>query len=417
MLELDLENALIGKEGYVLCHSYFSSGESSLQMTLAASNVESIQIGISLYKCTHLNLCTIYFYIEGQAFRLKYEISTNCWIYLCMSFDLLKQEISLGIANNSVFRHKLEDSQIKAPADVQKISIWWEDEIFGVRFPEKITLINIHSNDRKVDKFKCGEPGDIYSWKMEGWKSGKQNLALLTSLESNYQTCQSIFQIHILPKLYFYDALKMCKNILGSMYYEDTVFEELTYLKGNKKPFTELGFWIPYTDEKGEGVFRNVYSNSTFKNITEYFMLGQPNGKGYENCLNFKLRSAGLWDSTCLENYFSLCKIPKSSPYMTLRGLCQESLVERSFTPGNIDGKFIWKGHRHASIQYTDRWFLNDRISNDIWGESEASYDSLLIGTHVWTIYNDKRCFNKVYTANLSLRLNSYYYILINLDL
>ena len=411
MLELDLKNELDKKDGFVLCLSYFSSGASLIKIKLQ-SNVQYIQIGILFYECK--TSCQVYFFIDGQSFRpalLEQEIS-NIWIFICMGFDLVKQEISFGIANKIVFHYKHATSLI-ALHDVNNVNIWWEDHFNDIKFPEKFSLFNIHSNDRTVDKFKCGEPGDIYSWNVEAWKNSinEKNTTFTVSKESTYQTCQASFQVYALPKLRFSNSVKLCNKVNGEMYYEDPSLMELAHLEGyrNKKKWeTTYPFWLPYTDEDEEGVFRNIFTNSIFENLTSYASIGQPNGGRKENCLYWS--PYGLWDMSCeVTNYFSLCKIPKNEPYLTLRGLCLESQIEILYTSGNNNGKFIWKGHRFVSIQYTDRWLLNS-ILNNVWAESEVPYDSLLIGTNQWVIHNDQKCANAIYTANLSLRLGIIYF-------
>ena len=397
-LELDLKSVLTDKNEFVLCLSYFSSGGSTLKIKLEGV-ADSVLIGIEYYKC--INTCEVYLYFDDQSFLIAHEVS-NRWIFLCIAFDLLNQEISIAIASKAVFNLKLENVQLKVPNDIKKIKIWWENVFIGYKFPEKIALLNIHSMDRTVDKYTCGDPGDLYSWKLEGWKSvgSGQNLTIPISSESSHQTCRAEFQVYSLPKRNFYDALTLCQKINGYLYYEDEVFQELINLEGKRTVTNEL--WnLPYTDEMEEGVFRNVYSNLTFRNVSEYYAPGQPNGGKSDNCLSWF--SKGLWDVGCNSIYRTLCMIPKDKPHLVLRGLCPESQFEKFYTAGNDDGKFIWKGHRFGSIQYTDRWIFHN-IINNVWAESEATYESLLIGTNAWTIHNDKRCLDKLNVANLSLR-------------
>ena len=403
MLELDLHNLLFEKDRYVLCLSYFSSGESSIKMKLK-NNMENIKITIAFQNC--INHCLVYVYIGDRSFLMSKGIS-NSWIYVCIEFDTLNQEMLLALANKVVFQQNLKTLGMIVPNNLDKLKIWWDNTFFDVTFPDKISLLNIHSNDRPVDKFKCGEPGDLYSWNVEDWKSGvgDKNLTLLTSQESKYQACQADFQVYALPGMNFHDSKKTCESTNGYMYFEDTIFQELIHLEGVRNIKSKFWgamhpFWIPYTDEEEEGDFKNVYSNRTLTIMKDLFLKGQPNGGHIENCLQWS--SVGLWDSDCVNKYFSLCKIPKSEPYLVLRGLCLGSQVERFYTSGNDGGKFIWKGHSFASIQYTDRWLLFN-ILNNVWAESKAKYESLLIGTNEWTIHNDN-CGNELYTSNLSLR-------------
>ena len=353
--------------------------------------------------------CQFYVNLEGQWFLVNQEVS-NKWIFICIAFDLLNQEISIRITAEIVFFHKLESTQIRAPYHVRYVNIWWEDKYRNIKFPDKFTLLYIHSNEKTVDTFKCGEPGDIYSWKVEGWNSSikEQNHTPLISQETTYQACQLNYQVYALPRLNMYDSVDLCKKINGQMYYENPSYQEMVKIEGYRKTNNWEAirpFWIPYTDEKDEGVFRNIYSEiDIFRNISEYFTPGQPNGGRNDNCLQYS--SKLLYDVNCVSDYsFSLAKIAKSASYLVLRGLCSKSQVERFYTSGNNHGKFIWKGHNYASIQYIDRWLLYSILDN-VWGESLSPYESLLIGTHEWVVHNDKKCSNDIYTANLSLRFD-----------
>lgn len=342
--------------------------------------------------------------------------SSNRWIYTCISVDLLNQELSLVLSwNKIVFSHKLETYQNKVLKNVKKLTIWWENKYLGFMFPEKLTLLNIHSNNRSLDTFECGEPGDIYAWKVEGWNREDKEQNIATSIESTYQICQSKFQAYALPLRTFNDALKTCEELNGNMYYEDKGFQEHMAVERKRNPSTRP-FWIPYKDENGKDIFSHVYTGSSFINITENFAPGEPNGGRTPNCL--KWASDGLSDASCSQaGYLSFCKIPKTEPYLVLRGLCPESQIEKFYTLGNNAGQFIWKGNRWASIQFNDDQWCIFNVVKKAWAETGASHNSLTLGTNEWTIHNDKSCFNKAYIANLSLRLVnilSFNFLLIN---
>ena len=340
-----------------------------------------------------------------QAFDLTEEMSTNRWIFLCISIDPLNQTVTFAIFNNIVFFHKLNNSEQKDLENVQKIKIWWENILNRFTFPEKFALLNIHSNDKELTKYLCGEPGDLYAWHVEGWE---QNLTLPTTSESTHQICQAQFQVYILPELSHSDALKTCKQINGNQFYANKAFQELIKLEVTRNKEL-VDFWVPYTDFKEEGVWRSIYNDSDVLNISKYFAKGQPNGGNTSNILIGSIR--GLWDVSVTSNsYSSLCKIDKSKPYLVLRGLCLESQVERYYTAGNDFGKFVWKGFSFASIQYKDHWLLHNLQYSNVWAETNAKYDSIAIGTNTWTIHNDN-CGDKLYNANLSLRLYNEYCI------
>ena len=385
-----------------MCLSYFSSGRNSISLKLE-SYAEHIIFMIRVAECRgESKFCSLLIlYIEEQSFDLTEEM-TNSWIFLCMSWNSLDQAVSFAISNKIVFSHKLKYSLQIAPKNVQKISLWWGSLLGVFTLPDKFALLNIHSKVKELDKHVCGEPGDLYHWQVEGWTNigWEQNLTLPTSIESTHLICQSQFQVYSLPKLNYFDALRTCRQINGNQYYENMVFQEFLNLEQQRNKV--IDFWVPYTDDKEEGVWRSIYNDSDVVNLTKYFTLGQPNGGNTSNILCGDV-SYGLWDiSAYLRNYYSFCKIDKSNPFLVLRGLCLESQVERFYTAGNNFGKFVWKGLGMAIIQYKDKWLLHILDSN-VWAESDAKYESIVIGINKWTIHNDN-CGDKLYSANLSLR-------------
>ena len=389
-----------------MCLSYFSSGENDIILKLE-NYLDSIKFRIFLRECEQNDdfyFCSkIGLYVNDRSFPLAEEI-TNRWIFFCLSLDLLNQTVSLAISNKVVFFQNLNISKTKA--DVRKLNIWWQNEAYDLSIPEKFTMLNIHSNYKNLDKFMCGEPGDLYAWNLKEWESRVEghNSTLRTSMESTFQICQKEFQVYTLPELNYFDALKTCSQMHGNQYYENKAFQEMRSLKANQNKF-----WVPYTDTREEGVWRNVYNDSNIIDFTEHFVPGQPNGGKLDNFLLWD--DVGLWDINRLIKsrfYYSLCKITKSKPYLVLRGLCPESLVERFYTAGNIDGKFVWKGSMSTNIHYTDRWLLHNK-KNNVWAESKVKYESLVIGTSSWILHNDN-CGNELDRANLSLRLYTYYF-------
>ena len=406
VLELNTKNALVDQKGFVICLTYFNRGANVINIQLD-SYAGSLTVGIGFYKCS--NTCLVYLYLDNNSFLVSKGERSNYWIFICIRFDILTKELALGIDNKMVFQRKLEDQQSEFLDKVQNVNIWWENKHLGLKRPEKFTLFNIHSITQPVHNYTCGAPGDIFSWEVKNWVNRgaddmKQNLKVTTSKESTHKTCQTSHQVFALPNLKFHDALTFCENINGRVYYEDTVYEELIILENNRDK-NKIFFWLPYADEKEEGIFNNVYSGLESGNITSKFFPNQPNGGRAENCLTWRLNSGGIWDTSCFDSYVSLCQVPKNASYLVLRGLCPQSQTERLYTSGNRNGKFIWNGQSLAMIEYTnDLWMLNNYLTN-VWATSYVSYDSLLIGTNPWIIHNDKKCSNQDYTANLSLRL------------
>ena len=400
-MQLNLSAGLINKSGFVLCLNYFNSGENMLNIKIGSPS-GSLKIKIGFF--SHVLISRVFIFISDSSFYISEERS-NSWIFLCMSFDLINQKISIGLENQNVFTTNLDMQQTMAINNLKNVEIWWENHLTDFKFQEKVSLLNIHSINRKrIEDFVCGEAGDLYSWDVNGWINGRGEQNITISQESTYTMCGDNFNIFVLPKLNFHDTLNMCKNMNGSIFYEDIKFEELVVLEGKRNKKSN-NFWIPYTDKKEEGIFISIYTNSTFKNLTKYMSPNQPNGGSEENCLKWDLVTKGICDSTCSYSNVGLCKISNSAPYLVLRGLCLDSQVEKFYTPGNNYGTFIWNGDRYAKIQYYNGSWLMHNVLDNARAESDAPYQSLLIGTHSWKIQNDKKCSSHSYGANLSLRL------------
>ena len=96
---------------------------------------------------------------------------SNSWMFFCMSFDLVKQMFALAVSNRAVYARKLEPLQIEVLQSVVRLQIWWKYRFLDFIFPEKVSLLNIFRNNRGVDKYVCGEAGDLYSWDIKGKKA------------------------------------------------------------------------------------------------------------------------------------------------------------------------------------------------------------------------------------------------------
>jgi hypothetical protein len=113
----------------------------------------------------------------------------------------------------------------------------------------------------------------------------------------------------------------------------------------------------------------------------------------------------GYMDKMCNEEYPFMCH-QNSKNYLHLRGLCQKSLLENSYMPSVHNNYFSWIGAFGTVIKYSNsRKLWEARVQgSEVWATSEASYESLLLGFHEWTIHGDRQCLRQSsYKANLSL--------------
>jgi Neurotransmitter-gated ion-channel ligand binding domain/Low-density lipoprotein receptor domain class A len=148
---------------------------------------------------------------------------------------------------------------------------------------------------------------------------------------------------------------------------------------------TDKRFWAPYILKNRSLQYVN-YDNGDLINPT-FWTPGDPRGSP---CVLYGRR--GYSDQSCSVERSFMCHINRT--YLYMRGLCKKSALDKSYTPSLKLKDFAWIGSHGTIIKYNNaehRWEAKI-IGSDVWATSEASYESLVIGTHDWTVHNDRQC-------------------------
>lgn len=311
----------LGKEGFVFCESFLNTGYNSQFITFG-NEADTFTFELVIRDCI-MNTCVARFRFGG-AFnkRIADKIFPNRWMFLCVSFNPKDKTMSISLdGKNLLDKENLAERYISVLESVKNATLSW----YHYYKEEEVTLVNIHSNNKLVEDYKCGEPGDLYAWSYTDWivkdQDGEdRNISALVRKESTFQVCQFEYQIYVLPDLSFADALKTCSKIEGLMFFEDFIMNDIAAYPD------DLDFWIPYSDELEEGLFVNTYPNEKSLNITKFFSPGQPSGGVTHNCIKLNIKYKALFDSDC-ENYLmsSYCQISTAQPNLKLRGMCTDS--------------------------------------------------------------------------------------------
>ena len=94
--------------------------------------------------------------------------------------------------------------------------------------------------------------------------------------------------------------------------------------------------------------------------------------------------------------------------FFKLRGLCSSTLFDETYIP-RFENMFIkFYGHKSTVIEYVPTkktWFMFKSYDPKVIAESTATYGSLVIGNHEWTISNDSEC--SLNTVKKTLTLTS----------
>ena len=207
---------------------------------------------------------------------------SNRWLFACLSFDLVKQELAFSLDNRNLTLSKLGNSTVADFENASQLKIWWDNTYLEFQYPEKLSLVNIFSRDNlDAGDIECSEQGDIYAWKASDWASEED---LTIDFDSTQKICTKQATFLALPYTNFGTAFSACSRFKGQIFYEEDMFKELASL--GKKVSSNTVFWLPFTDLVEEGNFLHLYTNETFDSIDEYYFDGEPDGGDSENCLN-----------------------------------------------------------------------------------------------------------------------------------
>ena len=185
---------------------------------------------------------------------------------------------------------------------------------------------------------------------------------------------------------------------------------ELVYIPGTKIMYPGVlcpAIWYSITDSEKEGTWIDYYSNKEVDILGA--VAGHNNGGTKENCGNLMIPWGGWQDWVCQVNKANpiqcACQAPQQI-FLTLRGLCQDSNIDKYFVPRNKikDGGIVFYGIFKTIIEYHQDdalWHLsvvgtdNKGITAKTVATSKASKHSFLLGSSIWTVYEDnKDCFN-----------------------
>jgi hypothetical protein len=132
---------------------------------------------------------------------------------------------------------------------------------------------------------------------------------------------------------------------------------------------------------------------------------GQPNNP-QQLCV--VCQSHGCFDQYCTMSKPSVCRFPTGgAPLLKMRGNCAKSALDTFYYPStDPTGSLIWIGLKATFIWYNRTRMLwearvvatpqgsDDDGGPDVWATSEASEEGLLLGTHLWTVFNDITCYS-----------------------
>jgi Low-density lipoprotein receptor domain class A/Neurotransmitter-gated ion-channel ligand binding domain len=174
-------------------------------------------------------------------------------------------------------------------------------------------------------------------------------------------------------------ASNFCKTKLqGNLLSFTGLADLLLMLRHIQRPSDySVSFWL------SEG------QNNTVNNSFNIYM----NKKAglYQDC--FLCNDNGCQYEDCQAEHFFVCSFTEQ-PVAKLRGFCKNTEISLAYYPSVNLGSFSWLSVDGTYIIYnkTSQMWNIAVASSRFKAEASVSYDSLLIGNHLWTVWNSVIC-------------------------
>ena len=318
------------------------------------------------------------------------ESRTPTWDNFC--FTAKKEDMSIleMRLNNQVIESKL-------------LIPHFDELIVSITGATKLAMVNVYGESVEERLPACGFPGDIYSWNTNDWTF--DSLARINKIPISEVCNNTMFFKHPVTRP-LSEAVKECKRLDAVM----PLFEELE--KNNIYSYFGVGdnrwdgLLLPVLKTE-DGKYRNEFDQSMRSFDKNFLDKAALNGGSKQPAIICNEKECN--DVEEYNEYSFICKI-KIGMKMKVRGLCQDSKIDREYIPlsrSTIDSEVTLVG-KSSHIKFNSQnnlWKLYAHNGKTT-AESKTNKGSVLLGTHLWTIDNDPIC-NGSNKFDLQLNINT----------
>ncbi|XP_071526299.1 uncharacterized protein [Panulirus ornatus] len=213
-------------------------------------------------------------------------------------------------------------------------------------------------------------------------------------------------QILLPQKLNFFDSRAVCAKLGGTLAVptnreeNEKILDEFIEFSVECTDSYGTMYWLGIKGHLDTGEWIAIREN---KSITwNNFFANYEKVRQGQQCVSVGgINFPYYWYSTnCAYIVCPLCNFT-TTPAVTLRGLCKNSLIDRKFfIKGYKDGKPLFQGPIYTSIYWnndTALWTLTSRRHENLMGHMETKFRTEYpLGVHTWVITGDKCSANKV---------------------
>ena len=210
------------------------------------------------------------------------------------------------------------------------------------------------------------------------------------------------------------DCMTTCPKLQGSQVPSTTSLVEMNdFFRMRNEYITDTFYasvWFPVTYKEEESQWVYYYDNKIVDNDVLELLIGEvDNRKGncaiapYAGWTDFECKTDGNTPLRCL------CR-KEDLIYMTMRGLCPDSNIDRFWVPRNYgDADLEYIGISSSRIFYDNeekQWKMTVTGKKErTVGTSKTSFESFLLGKSSWLIENDDISCNTGDPYNITLKL------------
>ena len=411
---------------FTLCSSHFLD-----KIRFVDSHIELLQENgthwifyyIHSYNYAEDELMTVWINIAGTYANLGAygPLLLHTWYHICLAVDTQASMLDLAI-NGKTMKQNFFIKTIgtgKRPKNIKErilLGKYFEPGNGWVQTLLQVGNIQIFSKRLSAKEMQaatvapCESRGDFFSWDRMRWET----FGTVEEVNASFCSVEGAKLVSIPAYVNNKQALTTCENLRESKMLDLNGLTPSDIYKifnsmidpADLDKLCSNEIWLPYTDTAKEGDWINQVTNEKKDDIL--WGDGQPNGGEAQNCakqVNPTVTNP-IDDQPCLSKACFICK-NANWPKLTLRGLCSTSNLDTLYFVLNENKSVTYSGWASTDISYD---FAKDQFVATVRGKktfatSKASFESLLLGSHTWTVYNDaKSCSpDKSYMTRLML--------------
>ena len=232
----------------------------------------------------------------------------------------------------------------------------------------------------------CFEKGDYLAWEdMEWVLHGQARIGII----DHEVTCKRKSYTNLFYARFqdWETCMRHCKK-LGSRVPSVSNFHDWLKLQKSLKEAKVLNtmyFWLPISDRRKEGEWRDFYTGDVIQNYTHPWIRSEANGGNEQNCVD--LEENGWADAYCSDPNRACVCTQDPEIHLDLKGYMPNTMIDRYYklTSDYQDKrKMIFQGLTGTSITYdyeAELWVGNMADSN-ISITSSALHASFILGKH-----------------------------------